>query len=135
LSPPSSARSERPRGADPLHDAWRWLLMLVFGATSAVLIRTLDQPMLGRPALLGLATGSAALLTALVWFAILGARRHVLWLLAMFIPYLNLIAASSYARRYWNEGARAPALLAIAGIVLQTLASLQLLAPVLPALV
>ena len=57
------------------------------------------------------------------------------WLVAMLIPYVNLIAASSFARRYWSEGARAPALLAIAGIVLQTLASLQLLAPVLPALV
>jgi hypothetical protein len=53
----------------------------------------------------------------------------------MLVPYVNLLAASSFARRYWNEGARAPALLGIAGFVGQTIASLRLLLPELPPLV
>ena len=109
--------------------------MLVFGATSAALIRLMDGPLIPRLELLGLATGSAAVITALVWFAILGARRDALWVLAMLIPYVNLVAASSYARRYWSQGARAPALLGLAGIVVQTAASLRLLVPALPPLV
>ena len=121
--------------SDPLSDGWRWLLMLVFGATSAALIRLMDGPLIPRLELLGLATGSAAVITALVWFAILGARRDALWVLAMLIPYVNLVAASSYARRYWSQGARAPALLGLAGIVVQTAASLRLLVPALPPLV
>jgi hypothetical protein len=48
---------------------------------------------------------------------------------------VNLLAASSFARRYWHEGARGPALLGIAGCVGQTIASLRLLLPGLPPLV
>ena len=36
--------------------------------------------------------------------------------LAIWIPYVNFVVASIYARRYWSEGARAPALLALAGM-------------------
>ena len=42
---------------------------------------------------------------------------------------MNFVVGSIFARRYWSEGARAPALLAIAGMVGQTLATLRMLAP------
>jgi hypothetical protein len=104
-----------------------WLLWIVFGATTTLLIDTMGVPGLPRLELLGLAGGSAAMLTALVWFAVLGARRSPLWLLALLVPYVNLIAASRFARKYWNEGARAPALLALAGFAVQTAASLRVM--------
>ena len=84
--------------------------------------------------LLGAAAGSGALLTALAWFLALGLRRGPLWGVAMLIPYVNLMAASWFARRYWEQGARAPALLAIGGLLVQTVASYRLLLPPLPAL-
>jgi hypothetical protein len=110
-------------------------LTVLFGATSVALIRWVATPSTHWPELLGFATGSAAMVTALAWIAVLGARRHVLWVVAALIPYVNLVAASSFARRYWGEGARAPALLGIAGVTVQTVASLYMLVPALPALV
>ncbi len=132
MTRPPAGSSGGPAG---LSDVWLWILILLFGLTSSGLIRLFDSPFLPRPALLGLATGSAAVITALVWFAIIGARRDALWVVAMLVPYVNLVAASYFARRSWTQGARAPALLAIAGMVLQTLASLRVLAPLLQPLV
>ena len=43
-------------------------------------------------------------------------QRSALWGFALLVPYVNVIAASYYARRYWGQGARAPALLGFAGI-------------------
>ena len=112
-----------------------WILMAVFGVSTVFLIDTLGTPSLPRLELLGLAGGFAAIITALLWFFVLGVQRNAFWGLAMLIPYVNLIAASYYARWYWREGARAPALLGIAGIVAQTAASLRMLSPSLPPLV
>lgn len=123
------------RSPAPLSDEWYWLLIVVFGAVSVALIRWLDLPHARWLELLGLSTGSAAIVTALLWFAVLGAQRHPLWVLALLVPYVNLVAASAYARRYWSEDARGPALLALAGVIVQTAASLQMLAPALPPLV
>ena len=111
------------------------LLLLAFGGLSVAFIRGLDAPGIASVDLLVLATSLGAILTALLWFFLLALRRGPLWSLAMLVPYVNLIAASSFARRYWNEGARGPALLGIAGFVGQTIASLRLLMPQLPPLV
>ena len=121
--------------ARPLPDAGYWLLTVLFGVTSVALIEWFATPTTRWPELLGFASGSAAIVTALAWIAVLGARRHVLWVVAALIPYVNLVAASSFARRYWGEGAREPALLGIAGLAVQTVASLYMLVPALPALV
>lgn len=118
-----------------LPEAVHALLVAIFGVATALLIRWLDAPGLPRPDLLGLAAGSAGLITALVWFFALGVRRSALWGVSFLIPYVNLIAASYYARRYWSEDARGPAVLALAAIAIQTLAALRLLAPPLPVLV
>lgn len=119
-----------PRSDISLHAG----LLLFFGALTGFLIRGFDTPELSRLALLCLAAGTAGLLTAVLWFFVLGARRSVLWGFVFLIPYVNLIAAGTYARRYWAEGGRSPALLGLAGIVLQAIGSLGFLKPVLPAL-
>ena len=111
------------------------LLLLAFGGLSVAFIRGLDAPGVAALDLLVLATSFGAILTALLWFFVLALRRGPWWSLAMLVPYVNLLAASSFARRYWNEGARGPALLGIAGFVGQTIASLRLLLPELPPLV
>ena len=115
-----------------LSEPWQALLLLAFGVSTALLIialggagaRTLDLLLLG--ASLG------ALLTAGLWLWILAARRSFGWGLLFtataLIPYVNFVVASVYARRYWAEGARKPGLLALAAIVVQTIASLRLLA-------
>jgi hypothetical protein len=111
------------------------LLLVAFGALSVASIRGLDAPGVASVDLLVMATSLGAIGTALIWFFLLALRRGPFWSLAMLVPYVNLIAASSFARRYWNEGARGPALLGIAGIAGQTIASLRLLLPGLPPLV
>ena len=119
----------------------RWILVAVFTALSVLAIRNFDTPFLRRFDLLILALSTAAVLTSLVWFFLLGvhsyrqgSRRHGLWALAFLVPYVNLIAASYYARLYWKQGARAPALLAIAGILAQAAISIRALSPPLPLL-
>lgn len=110
-------------------------LLAAFGVSSVAFIRGLDAPGVATLDLLVLATSFGAILTALLWFLLLAVRRGPFWTLAMLVPYVNLLAASSFARRYWNEGARGPAVLGIVGIVGQTIASLRLLVPALPPLV
>jgi len=110
-------------------------LLLAFGAQSVAWIYSIDSPAIARPDLLLFSLSLSALGTALIWFFLLALRRGVLWSLAMLVPYVNLLAASAFARRYWSEGARAPALLAIAGMLGETVASLRLLMPSLPPLV
>ena len=130
----SDAPDAAPR-REPLGDVGQWLLWAVFGLATAGLIRALDAPGLGRVDLLLLAAGGGAILTALAWFFLLGARRSAAWALAFLVPYVNLIAAGYYARWYWREGARAPALLGLGGLALQLAASLRMLAPTSPPLV
>jgi len=110
------------------------LLLIAFGLVAVGLIRAFDDPTLRRSDLLLMACSLSALLTSLIWFFVLALGRGALWSIAMLIPYVNLLAASSFARRYWNEGARAPALLAIAGMIGETIASLRLLIPATPPL-
>ena len=52
--------------------------------------------------------------------------------LGIWIPYVNLVLAGVFARRYWSEGGRGPALLGILGMVGQTVASIRLLVPAFP---
>ncbi len=112
-----------------------WVLLAVFGLATGGSVPLFDAAARSRLDLLVLAAGNGALITAMVWFFVLGARRSALWGVAMLVPYVNFIAASSFARRHWREGARAPALLAIAGMLLQTLGAVRLLLAPLPPLV
>ena len=122
------SKSELPALAAPL-------LLVAFGGLSVAFIRGFDSPGVAGFDLLLLATGLGAILTALLWFFLLALGKGPLWSLAMLVPYINLLAASSFSRRYWNEGARGPALLGLAGIVGQTIASVRMLIPQLPPLV
>ena len=115
---------------------------LVFGLLTAASVRLLGEslpPGLGRLDLLLVAASLAGMGTALIWLACQGVARSTGWAVAwgacIWIPYVNLAIASIYARRYWGDGARAPSLLGIAGILGQTAASLRLLAHTLPPLV
>ena len=136
LTSPTSPASPTT-GSDPgvLPPASAPLLLVFFGALSVAFIRGLDAPGVRSLDLFLLATGFGAVLTALLWFFLLALRRGPLWSLAMLVPYVNLLAASSFARRYWNEGARGPAILGLVGLAGETVASLRLLVPQLPPLV
>lgn len=118
-----------------LPEALYWILIGAFGATTCLLIRALDQPAMGRLDLLLMGAGAGAVLTGLVWFFFLGVRRSAVWGIALLIPYLNLLVAAAYARRYWREEAWAPALLAIAGLLSQSLATIRMWTPSLPPMV
>jgi hypothetical protein len=121
------SESESQRKAAPLGELSVAVLMLLFGGVTVGLIRTFDAPAIGRLDLLLNASSLAMLATALVWFFLLALRRGALWWLGMLVPYVNLLVASSFARRYWSDGARAPALLALLGMLLQTLVAVRLL--------
>jgi len=66
-----------------------------------------------------------------VWIAWLALRRGRGWACAMalgiWIPYVNLVIATRYARRHWHDDAAAPGWLAIGGMVAQLAVSLRLL--------
>jgi hypothetical protein len=123
---PEAEPGPRPEAA-PLGELSVAVLLLLFGGVTIGLIRTFDAPPIGRLDLLLNASSLAMLATALVWFFLLALRRGALWWLGMLVPYVNLLVASSFARRYWSDGARAPALLALLGMVLQTVAAVRML--------
>ena len=129
----------REGAAVVLSDLDRTFLMLVFGVTTVLIIELASGQRVSRADLLLLGASSGAVIAALLWLFLLAIRSSRTWRLVMvlgiWIPYLNLVLASVFARRYWDEGARAPALLGIAGFAGQTVASLRLLLPVLPSLV
>ncbi len=114
-------------------ETWQAVLALAFGAaTSAVIVslgdlgaRSLDLLMLGASV--------GALVTSGLWLWMLALRRSLGWGVgfgvALLIPYVNFVVGSIYARRYWSEGARAPALLALFAFALQTVATLRLFLP------
>lgn len=116
-----------------LSETWKAVLLFAFGASTSLGIVAMSE--LGaRPLdLLLLAASLGALVTAGLWLWILASRRSLGWRLlfsvALLIPYVNFVVASVYARRYWSEGARAPALLGLAAIAGQTVASLRLFLP------
>jgi hypothetical protein len=116
-----------------LSERWQVLLLFAFGVSTSLLILALAE--LGaRPLdLLLLGASLGALLTAALWLWILALRRSVGWGLlfsaALLVPYVNFVVASVYARRYWSEGARAPALLALVAMAGETVASLRVFLP------
>jgi hypothetical protein len=127
--------------------AWRpgllrslpWLALGLLTAAALRLLAPTLPPETPRADLLLLAASFAALWTALGWLACQGALRSTRWAVAwgicFWLPYANLVIASIYARRYWGDGARTPALLGIAAMVGQTVATLRMLGPALPTLV
>ena len=117
-------------------------LWLLFGLVTAGLLEVLGARfglLMSTLTLLLLAASGSALLVAGLWLLILGVRSGPGWALALgvgiWIPYVNFVLASVFARRYWHAGARTPGLLALAGIFGQTLATLLLLRPPTPVLV
>jgi hypothetical protein len=109
------------------------LLVLAFGLVTSLVIVSLAD--LGAPLfdLLLLGASLGALVTSGLWLWILALRRSTGWALgfsiALPIPYVNFVVGSIYARRYWSEGGRAPALLALAALALQTIATLRVFLP------
>ena len=109
-------------------------LILAFGAATSgfVLIFGADSRPIVDVLLMSASLG--ALVTSGLWLWILAARLSRNWGLAfavtIWIPYVNFVVASVFARRYWSQGARAPALLALAAMAGQTLAAVRMFAPV-----
>jgi hypothetical protein len=107
-------------------------LTLCFGAVTSLFVALLGGQPMPVFDLLVLSASLAALVTAGLWLWLLAARLSRGWgiafALTLWIPYVNFVVASVFARRYWNQGARTPALLALAGIVGQTIAALRVFA-------
>jgi hypothetical protein len=116
-----------------LPETWKAVLVFAFGVSTSLLILAFAE--LGaRPLdLLLLAASLGGLVTAGLWLWVLATRRSLGWgivfSVALLIPYVNFVVASVFARRYWSQGAREPALLAIAGMFGQTLVTLRWFAP------
>ncbi len=119
--------------AIPLGPGWQAALYLLFGAATSGFVLFFGDSDLGLVDLLLVAGSLGALVTAGLWLWMIAAHHSRGWSYAfaftIWIPYVNFVVASIFARRYWHLGARAPALLAIAGMVGQTIASLRMLAP------
>jgi hypothetical protein len=121
--------------ASPHHlsEIWKAVLLCAFGLATSLVIVALAE--LGaRPLdLLLLAASVGALVTAALWLWILATRRSLGWGvafgLALLVPYLNFVVATIYARRYWSEGGRAPALLALLAIAVETIVSFRVFLP------
>ena len=125
---------------DPqLSDLTQVLLLVAFGVSSLGVIELGAETIPSRVDLLLLALSSGAIVAALLWLVALALGKSRAWALSLalgiWVPYLNFILVSIFARRHWREGARAPALLALLGVLGQTVASVRLLVPRLPSLV
>jgi hypothetical protein len=134
------ARSDGPSGSgQSLRRHLPWLALGLLTAATLRLVAPSLPPTTGRADLLLFAASFAALWTALGWLACQGLLRSTPWAVAwgacVWIPYANFLIASIYARRYWREGARTPALLGLAATLGQAVAALRLLEPALPVLV
>ena len=116
-----------------LPEHWLAVLLLVFGVSTSLLIVAMGELGARSLDLLLLGASLGALVTAGVWLWLLALRRSAGWGLlftaALLIPYVNFVVASVYARRYWREGARAPALLALVAMVVETIATLRVFLP------
>ena len=117
----------------PLSPLSQGALILAFGAATAGFVLFIGREPVATINLLLMSGSLGAIATAGLWLWILAASHSRGWNLAFaltfWIPYVNFVVASLFARRYWAAGARAPALLAIAGMLGQTLATLRFLAP------
>jgi hypothetical protein len=120
-------------GPHALPTGWQALLVLAFGAATTGSIVFFAPGGLGDADLLLLAVSLGALATAALWLWAVALRSQSRWGLALalllWVPYVNFVAASMFARRYWDRGARAPALLALAGMVGQTVVTLHAFLP------
>jgi hypothetical protein len=117
----------------PLGPGWQASLIVSFGAATSLFVLFFGREPKPVIDLLLLSGSLGALVTAGLWLWFIAAHHSRGWswafALTLWIPYVNFVVASVFARRYWDRGARAPALLAIAGMVGQTLATLRMLAP------
>jgi hypothetical protein len=120
---------------DPLTELsprWQAALALAFGALTSLFVVLFGAEPMRTLDLLVLSASLAALATAGLWLWILAAQLSRGWgfafALTLWIPYVNFVVASLFARRYWNQGARAPALLALLGMLGQAVATLRALA-------
>ncbi|HTO53965.1 MAG TPA: hypothetical protein VMR50_11310 [Myxococcota bacterium] len=108
-------------------------LLLVFGVSTSAFVLLIESDGQSLVDLLLMASSLGALVTAGLWLWWLAARRSRGWGwaigLTLLIPYVNFVVATMFARRYWRDGARAPALLALAGMFGQTLAAVRMIAP------
>jgi len=96
-----------------------WVLWLLFGVSSIGTLQLYvpsELPLLDRALM---TFGLSLVITSMGWFFLLALRCSVLWSIAMLIPYINLIAISMFARRYWTRGARLPALLVLGATLAQ----------------
>jgi hypothetical protein len=130
-STPTSTPTATPTAIDSrLAPGGQAGLILAFGVATSAFVFLFGRD--GRSLLdvLLMSASLGALVTAGLWLWILAARRSRSWGLAfaatIWIPYVNFVVASVFARRYWKEGARAPALLALAGMAGQTLATVRM---------
>jgi len=121
----------------PLGPGWQACLIVSFGAATALFVFLFGREPKPVIDLLLLSASLGALVTAALWLWFVAAHHSRGWswafALTIWIPYVNFLVASVFARRYWDRGARAPALLAIAGMAGQTLAALRFFAPTLTA--
>jgi hypothetical protein len=119
--------------AIPLGPGWQAALILLFGAATSGFVLLFGDGGTSTADLLLLSVSLGALVTAGLWLWMIAAHHSRGWSYAfaftIWIPYVNFVVASIFARRYWSRGARTPALLALAGMVGQTIASLRMLAP------
>jgi hypothetical protein len=124
VSPPAAEDSARKTRSGALP-------YLAFGVATAFSIRAFAAHWESALDRLLVGAGIAALATALVWIAVLAARRSRGWAVAMglgiWIPYVNLLLAARYARQHWRDDAAAPGWLALAGMGAQLAVSLRTL--------
>ncbi len=118
------------------------LRVLLFGIVAVALIATSESVLplsATRLDILLHAASGAALFTALVWLFAQGLQTGpgwaLAWLFLVWVPYVNVVLASIFARRHWKQGARAPSYLALAGVLGQLALVLRLASSVSAALV
>ena len=113
----------------PLPEPVQGVLVLAFAGLTALAISALHRPGLPRLELLLGASSLAALATSLLWVVVLGVRRGGAWAwlmgLGVWVPYVNLVLASVYVRRFWNEDGRGPGWLVGLSLALQLALSLR----------
>jgi ABC-type Na+ efflux pump permease subunit len=106
-------RPSEPRLPEP----WTALLLAVFGAATCASILAFGGSGAGSLDLLALGASLGAIAVAGVWLFLIATAQSRAWAVAFaatfWIPYVNLVVASVFARRYWERGARAPALLVL----------------------
>lgn len=125
MSPPAAEDSAQRTGSG---GSLPWLC---FGVATAGAIHGFARGLPSAFDRLLLGAGIAALLTAMLWIAVLALRRGRGWAwavaLGIWIPYVNLLIAARYARRHWRDDAAPPGWLALGGMLAQLVVSLRML--------